>query len=153
MILKKITNSIVLLAGALVMYGAMKNTVPASDDHMHHLTDEMERIVDKMMNHIKFPEESRQLADFLATEVIPQGVDRLIEGNLDVSDFGEIVSIGKITGSDGKEHIVSVGIFGHVFTVGSDELEQEVEDAVMEAYHESGDVSCEEDTETTGDEQ
>ena len=145
MILKKIGNSIVFLAGALVMYGAMKNTMPTGDDHMQHLTDEVERIVDKMMDHIKVPEESRQLADFLSTEVIPKGVDRLLNGDLDVTDFGGLVSVGKVIDDDGNERIASVGIFGHVFTVGSEELQQEVEQAVMEAYGADKGTECYED--------
>lgn len=152
MVLKKIGNSIVFLAGALVMYGAMKNTMPTGDDHMRHLTDEVERIVDKMMDHVKVPEESRQLAEFLSTEVIPQGVDRLLKGDLDVTDFGGMVSVGKVIDEDGNERITSVGIFGHVFTVGSDELQQEVEDAVLEAYGNTG-VSCYEDPDSLDNEQ
>lgn len=145
MILKKIGNSIVFIAGALVMYGAMKNTMPTGSDHMQHLTDEVERIVDRMMNHVQVPEESRQLADFLSTKVIPKGVDRLLSGNLDVTDFGSVVSLGKVKDSEGKERIVSVGIFGQVFTVGDDALRAEVEDAVLGAYHAQEGVECEED--------
>lgn len=151
MVLKKIGNSIVFLAGALVMYGAMKNTMPTGDEHMQRLTDEVENIVDKMMERIQIPEESRQLAEFLSTEVIPEGVDRLLSGRLDVTDLGGLVSVGKVTDSDGKEHIASIGIFGHVFTVDSEELQQEVEDAVMQAYDQSGGVECEEDPEEISD--
>ncbi len=133
MILKKIGNSIVLLAGALVMYGAMKNTMPTGSEHMKHLTDEVERIVDKMMDKIQIPDESRQMADFLSSEVIPEGVDRLINGRLDVTDLGEVVSIGRIKDDNGKEHIVSIGIFGKIFTIGDDELEQQVETAIRDS--------------------
>ena len=63
-----------------------------------------------------------------------------------------MVSVGKVIDEDGNERITSVGIFGHVFTVGSDELQQEVEDAVLEAYGNTG-VSCYEDPDSIDNEQ
>lgn len=153
MVLKKIGNSIVFLAGALVMYGAMKNTMPTGDEHMQRLTDEVENIVDKMMDRIQIPDESRQLAEFLSTEVIPEGVDRLLSGRLDVTDLGGLVSIGKVTDSEGNEHIASVGIFGHVFTVGSEELQKEVEEAVLQAYDEGNGTECYEDPDEIGEDE
>lgn len=118
---KKFTFSVVSFACALVMWQAMKNTCPPREQHLRAVTDVVERTVDKIFEErIQFPEESRQLAEYLSTNVIPQAVAKLTEQRINYKSYG-IFSLGNIEQADGETIPVSFGLFGKVFTVSEDD--------------------------------
>ena len=130
MLIKKTATSIVSIAAALVMYGIMKNTCPSREQHMTEVTNVMESILDKIFHeHIKVPEQSRKLADYLSSEVIPQAVEKLTNQQVDVTDYG-VFSIGNLEDEEGGGHAVTIGLFGHVFTIG----EQQTYDYLNEVF-------------------
>ena len=130
MLIKKTATSIVSIAAALVMYGVMKNTCPSREQHMTAVTDVMESTFDKIIHeHIRVPEQSRELADYLTSEVIPQAVEKLTCQQVDVTDYG-VFSVGNLEDEEGGGHAVTIGLFGKVFTVG----EQQTYDYLNELF-------------------
>ena len=117
---KKFTASIVSLACALVMWQAMKNTCPPREQHLRAVTDVVERTVDRIFEErIQFPEESKQLAEYLSTTIIPQAVEKLTAQRINIKDYG-IFSLGNIEQADGENTPISLGLFGKVFTMSDD---------------------------------
>lgn len=117
---KKFTASIVSLACALVMWQAMKNTCPPREQHLRAVTDVVERTVDRIFEErIQFPEESKQLAEYLSTTIIPQAVEKLTAQRINIKDYG-IFSLGNIEQADGETTPISLGLFGKVFTMSDD---------------------------------
>ncbi len=113
---KKIAFSIVSVACGLVMWQAMKNTCPPKEQHLHAVTDVVERTVNKIFEErIQVPEESKQLAEYLSSKVIPEAVEKLTKERLDIKDYG-VFSIGTITGQGDSTAAVSIGFFDKVFT-------------------------------------
>lgn len=109
---KKIIFSVVSLAYGVVMWQAMKNTC----QHLQAVTDVVQRTVDRIFEErVQIPEESRQLAEYLSSTVIPQAVEKLTRQKIDVRDFG-VFSIGQVSTRDGDSTPVSLGLFGKVFT-------------------------------------
>lgn len=130
---KKFAFSVVSLACALVMWQAMKNTCPPREQHLRAVTDVVERTVDKIFEErIQFPEESRQLAEYLSTNVIPQAVEKLTEQRIDYKSYG-IFSLGNIEQADGETIPVSFGLFGKVFTVSEDDAYEYLNDLIDQA--------------------
>lgn len=120
MFFKKTVTAVVSLAAALVMYGAMKNTCPTREQHMTAVNNVVEKTLDKIFEErIQFPDESREIANYLALEVIPQAVEKLTNERIDYTDYG-VISLGSIEDGQGDGHTVSVGIFGKVFTITED---------------------------------
>ena len=137
MVIKKLTTSIVSLAAALVMYGAMKNTCPSRQQHLTAVTDVVEKALDKIFEErIQVPEESRELANYLALEVIPNAVEKLASQKIDIKDYG-IISLGSMEVGNGDSQTVSVGVFGKVFTFSEDDayeyLQKIVDDMNLES--------------------
>ncbi len=137
MVIKKLTTSIVSLAAALVMYGAMKNTCPSRQQHLTAVTDVVEKALDKIFEErIQVPEESRELANYLALEVIPNAVEKLASQKIDIKDYG-IISLGSMEVGNGDSQTVSVGVFGKVFTLSEDDayeyLQKIVDDMNLES--------------------
>ena len=125
-IIKDITKSAVFLACGLVMYGYMKNNTPSGEQHQKAMVESVERIVTQIYEEkIEFPEESRKLADYLSKNVIPQAVEKILHGKIDLSDY-HVFNIGTVTDDDGKEHVISIGFFDTVFTLNDDYVEEQV---------------------------
>lgn len=117
---KKFIFSVVSFACGIVMWQAMKNTCPPREQHLQAVTDVVERAVDRIFEErIKLPEESKQLADYLSSTVIPDAVAKLTQQRVDFTSYG-IISMGQITEADGESTPVSLGIFGKVFTFSED---------------------------------
>lgn len=128
---KNLTKSVVFLAAAVVMFGAMKSTNPSREQHLSEVADVVERAVTRIYEEkIVIPEESRVLADYLATEVIPAAVEKLTNQQMDVTDYG-LFSLGSIGLEDGDSTPVSLGVFGKVFTM----TEQQAYDYLKECVN------------------
>lgn len=118
---KKFAFSVVSFACAIVMWQAMKNTCPPKEQHLQAVTDVVERAVDRIFEErVVLPEESKELADYLSSTVIPQAVEKLTQQRIDFTSYG-IVSLGKIAVPDGEDTPVSLGMFGKVFTISEDD--------------------------------
>ena len=118
---KKIAFSVVSLACGLVMWQAMKNTCPPREQHMRAVTDVVERAVDRIFEErIQFPEESRQIADYLSSTVIPEAVAKLTAKRIDFTSYG-IFSLGNLEQPDGEVTPVSLGLLSKVFTFSEDD--------------------------------
>lgn len=129
---KKFAFSVVSFACALVMWQAMKNSCPPREQHLRAVTDVVERTVDKIFEErIQFPEESRQLAEYLSTNVIPQAVEKLTEQRINYKNYG-IFSLGDITQADGERTPVSFGLFGKVFTIDEDDAYEYVNNLISQ---------------------
>lgn len=117
---KKIAFSVVSFACALVMWQAMKNTCPPREQHLHAVTDVVERTVDRIFEErIQIPEESKQLAEYLSSKVIPEAVAKLTQQRIDFTNYGGVISVGSLSGEDGTP--LSIGMFGKVFTTFSED--------------------------------
>lgn len=117
---KKITFSVVSFACALVMWQAMKNTCPPREQHLHAVTDVVERTVDRIFEErIQIPEESKQLAEYLSSKVIPEAVAKLTQQRIDFINYGGVISVGSLSGEDATP--LSIGMFGKVFTTFSED--------------------------------
>ena len=127
MIIKRTIKAVVLLGVALVMYGAMNKTLPSKDQHVIATSQMVKRVMDKVfMDKIHFPEESREIADYISNTLIPQATQKAMSENLDIKDFG-IANIGTIETVDGDDEILSLGILGKVFTFGEEETYERLE--------------------------
>lgn len=136
---KKFACSIVGLACGLIMWQAMKNSCPPKERHLQAVTDVVERTVDRIFEErIQFPEQSKELAEYLSTNIVPQAVERLTADRIDFTDYG-VFSLGKYESDDGEKTPVSIGLFGTVFTVTDDQAynyingligETEIEDII-----------------------
>lgn len=130
---KKMAFSVVSLACALVMWQAMKNSCPPREQHLRAVTDVVERTVDRIFEErIQFPEESRQLAEYLSTNVIPQAVQKLTEQRIDYKNYG-IFSMGNIEQQNGETTPVSFGLFGKVFTMGEEDAYEYLNGLISES--------------------
>ena len=145
-IAKSTATSVVCLAVALVMFGAMKNTRPSNVQHADAVSDVVEKVVTEIFeDRIEVPEESRQLAEHLSSEVIPKAIEKVSHGKIDLTDFW-IFNIGTITEEDGDEEAVSIGILGKVFTFNEGKIRENIEDMVasdMKEFMEAGKDSLE----------
>lgn len=118
---KKFAFSVVSFACAIVMWQAMKSTCPPKEQHLQAVTDVVERAVDRIFEErVVLPEESKELAEYLSSKVIPQAVEKLTQQRIDFTSYG-IFSLGKIIVPDGEDTPVSIGLFGKVFTVSEDD--------------------------------
>lgn len=127
MLLKKISYSVVSLAVALVMYEAMKNTCPPKDRHMRAVTEVVQRITDQIFQErIHFPEESRELARYLSTEVIPQAVKEVMNQKVNFTNYG-IFSIGKI-----NDATITLGAVNTVYTIHDEQISEVLNKVITE---------------------
>lgn len=130
MIIRKTITAVTSLAAALVMYGAMKNTCPSREQHMNKVASVVEKALDKIFEEkIRIPQESREMADYLSQEVIPQAVERLTSQRIDVTDYG-IVSLGSFDDGDGENQPISIGLFGKVFTINEDQAYEHLQQVI-----------------------
>lgn len=148
---KASVKSIVYLAVALVMYGAMKNTRPSQLQHANAVTGVVENVVDDIFqNRIEIPAESRDLADYISGTVVPKALEKVQNGKIDVTDFW-IFNVGSISGEDGNDNAVSIGILGKVFTFNEEKIREQIEQSVTQDMNEflsnGNGVECYEDPE------
>ena len=148
---KTSVKSIVYLAVALVMYGAMKNTRPSQLQHANAVTGVVENVVDDIFqNRIEIPAESRDLADYISGTVVPKALEKVQNGKIDVTDFW-IFNVGSIPGAEGEEDAVSIGILGKVFTFNEEKIREQIEQSVTQDMNEflsnGNGVECYEDPE------
>lgn len=146
---KASVKSIVYLAVALVMYGAMKNTRPSQLQHANAVTGVVENVVDDIFqNRIEIPAESRDLADYISGTVVPKALEKVQNGKIDVTDFW-IFNVGSIPGKEGEEDAVSIGILGKVFTFNEEKIREQIEQSVTQDMNEflsnENGVKCYED--------
>lgn len=134
---KKFTVSVVSLACALVMWQTMKNTCPPREQHLAAVTDVVERAVDRIFEErIQFPEESKELADYLSSTVIPQAVEKLTAQRIDFTSYG-IFSMGNVVGDSGDKTPISIGAFGKVMTVSEDDVYEFLKDLIGDTNNEN----------------
>lgn len=127
---KKILFSLASFGCAIVMWQAMKSSCPPKEQHMQAMTDVVEKAVDRIFEEkIILPEESKELASYLMTNVIPPAVEKLTRERLDFSSYG-IFSLGTIE-EDGKRIPVSVGVLGKVFTLSENDAYNYFRDYVV----------------------
>lgn len=118
---KKFAFSVVSFACAIVMWQAMKSSCPPKEQHLQAVTSVVERAVDRIFEErVVLPEESKELAEYLSSTVIPQAVEKLTRQRIDFTSYG-IVSLGKIIVPDGEDTPVSLGLFGNVYTISEDD--------------------------------
>lgn len=129
---KKIIFSVVSLACGMVMWQAMKNTCPPKEQHLQAVTDVVQKTVDRIFEErVQIPEESRQLAEYLSSTVIPQAVEKLTRQKVDVRDFG-VFSLGQVSNGDGDSTPVSLGLFGKVFTFSEEDTYNYINSLISE---------------------
>ena len=63
------------------------------------------------------------LIDKALKELTGFGTDKVISSYLDVKNY-VVCSVGRMAIGDGEEKMVSLGVFGHVFTFGKDDIEK-----------------------------
>ena len=146
---KSVALSVVYLAVALVMYSAMKNTRPSQLQHANAVTDVVEHVVDDIFeNRIEIPAESRDLADYISTTVVPKALEKVQNGKIDLTDFW-IFNVGSITDENGEEEAVSIGILGKVFTFNEEKIRENIEETVTQDMNEflsnGNSVECDEE--------
>lgn len=133
---KASVKSIVYLAVALVMYGAMKNTRPSQLQHANAVTGVVENVVDDIFqNRIEIPAESRDLANYISGTVVPKALEKVQNGKIDVTDFW-IFNVGSIPGTEGEEDPVSIGVLGKVFTFNEEKIREQIEQSVTQDMNE-----------------
>ena len=129
---KKIAFSIASFACAIVMWQAMKNTCPPKEQHLQAVTDVVEKTVNRVFEErVTLPPESKRLAEYLSTQVIPQAVEKLTREKLDFSNYG-IFSLGSIAVPDGDNTPLSVGVFGKVFTISEEDAYKYIDEYINE---------------------
>ncbi len=127
---KSVALSVVYLAVGLVMYGAMKNSRPSQLQHANAVTDVVERVVDDIFeNRIEIPAESRDIAEYISAKVVPEALEKIRNGKLDLTDWW-VFNVGTITNEDGEVEVVTIGIMGKVFTFNEDRIRQDIESSV-----------------------
>lgn len=128
---KQTVVAVVSLACGLVMYGAMKNTRPSSLQHANAVTDVVEKIVDDIFqNRIVFPDESREMSGYISGSIVPNAVEKLTNGKIDLQDFW-VFNLGSVTDEEGNEELVSLGVLGKVFTFNEDKIREDIEEMVQ----------------------
>lgn len=129
---KKIAFSIVSFACGIVMWQAMKATCPPREQHLQAVTDVVERAVDRIFEErITMPEESKELAEYLSTSVIPQAVAKLTEQRIKVTSYG-VFSMGTVYDMSDETTPISLGVFGRVFTFSEDQAYNYINDLMKE---------------------
>ena len=118
-----------LLLIAAIIGATMYYTCPQRDDHKEKLSqlvvNAVNQVVEQQLGHdnILLAKGMQMISNSFLGGVVTTALDPI----LTVDSYG-VCSIGKIN-YDGKDNIVSLGLFGHVFTVNQDKV-----NAVAERY-------------------
>ena len=107
-------------------------TCPQHDDHKEKLSHLVVNAVNQVIER-QLGSDNMLLAkgmQMISNSLLGDIVDTAIDSMLTVDNYG-VCSIGKIN-YDGKDNIVSIGLFGHVFTVNQDKVTDVVEHYVRQ---------------------
>lgn len=133
---------LIALATILVIVGLAVLTCPKEDAHKSALTNVIAETVDEEINgkDSDIVEDDmvdklfQQISGSWTKKVIATAVDNLIH-----VDNHVVFSAGKVR-LDGKEHTVSIGVFGHIFTVDKEDLK-----AATERYYSKAERNVKDD--------
>ena len=111
-----------------ILFATMVFTCPSSDDHKAAIQEvTKEWVGDKVDENLGSITGVGGVFGDLINKAIKEltgiGTDNVISKFLDVKNY-VICSVGRMTVGEGEEKMVSLGIFGHVFTFGKDDIEK-----------------------------
>lgn len=119
---------IVSLLIATIIAAVMIFTCPGTAAHKEALTDIVSSSVTKVINENTADGLIAQGVRLVGNMVVKKVVDTAVDNLVTVDNY-IVCSVGKVN-YDGKDHIVSVGLLGHIFTVN----QESVADAAEEYY-------------------
>ena len=111
-----------------ILFATMVFTCPSSDDHKAAIQEvTKEWVGDKVDENLGSITGVGGVFGDLINKAIKEltgiGTDNVISKFLDVKNY-VICSVGRMTVGEGEEKMVSLGIFGHVFTFGKEDIEK-----------------------------
>lgn len=119
---------VVLVAVMVVLVPVMVVTCPKTEQHKEVLSTVITTTVNNAVNdndnltgNTFIDNAFKTVSNAFAGKVIETAVDNLV-----TVDNYVVCSLGKVH-YDGKDHIVSLGVFGHIFTVDEDDLQEAAE--------------------------
>lgn len=120
---------LVLLLSFVVLIATMIITCPKAEQHKEVLSTVITATVNDAVNesdnitgNAYLDNAFKAVSNAFAGKVIQAAVDELVS-----VDNYVVCSLGKVR-YEGKAHVVSVGVFGHIFTVDEDDLREAAED-------------------------
>lgn len=120
---------LVLLLSFVVLIATMIITCPKAEQHKEVLSTVITATVNDAVNesdnitgNAYLDNAFKTVSNAFAGKVIQAAVDELV-----TVDNYVVCSLGKVR-YEGKAHVVSVGVFGHIFTVDEDDLREAAED-------------------------
>ena len=120
---------LVLLLSFVVLIATMIITCPKAEQHKEVLSAVITATVNDAVNendnitgNAYLDNAFKAVSNAFAGKVIQAAVDELV-----TVDNYVVCSLGKVS-YEGKAHVVSVGVFGHIFTVDEDDLREAAED-------------------------
>lgn len=116
------------LAAAAVVFFILLMSCPKADDHYEAVTREVtEALTDSASSLSTGIEMFDVIGGALGREIVTQFVGAMATQAVKVDNY-IILSVGRVE-HDGRSHVVSLGILGHVFTFSSAELRKAVRDS------------------------
>lgn len=129
-----------ILIALIALVSVMIITCPKTEQHKEVLSTVITNTLNNEINENEnltgntlIDNSFKTISNAFAGKVIKAVIDNLI-----VVDNHVVYSLGKIH-YEGKDHIVSIGVFGHIFTVGEDDLKE-----VMEQYYKKEEINIKE---------
>ena len=129
-----------ILIALIALVSVMIITCPKTEQHKEVLSPVITNTLNNEINENEnltgntlIDNSFKTISNAFAGKVIKAVIDNLI-----VVDNHIVYSLGKIH-YEGKDHIVSIGVFGHIFTVGEDDLKE-----VMEQYYKKEEINMKE---------
>lgn len=129
-----------ILIALIALVSVMIITCPKTEQHKEVLSTVITNTLNNEINENEnltgntlIDNSFKTISNAFAGKVIKAVIDNLI-----VVDNHIVYSLGKIH-YEGKDHIVSIGVFGHIFTVGEDDLKE-----VMEQYYKKEEINMKE---------
>ena len=120
---------LVLLLSFVVLIATMIITCPKAEQHKEVLSTVITATVNDAVNesdnitgNAYLDNAFKAVSNAFAGKVVQAAVDELVS-----VDNYVVCSLGKVR-YEGKDHVVSVGVFGHIFTVDEDDLREAAED-------------------------
>ncbi len=111
-----------------ILFGTMVFTCPTRADHEAAIQEVTKAWVDdKVDQHMGSVTGMGGVFGDLINKALKQitgfGTDKVISKYLDVKNY-VVCSVGRVTIGDNEEKMVSLGVFGHVFTFGKEDIEK-----------------------------
>jgi len=111
-----------------ILFGTMVFTCPTRADHEAAIQEVTKAWVDdKVDQHMGAVTGMGGVFGDLINKALKQitgfGTDKVISKYLDVKNY-VVCSVGRVTIGDNEEKMVSLGVFGHVFTFGKEDIEK-----------------------------